>query len=189
MLGFDLVDRLDRSDRTLECRGEARRDRSCCEALHTPLSARLRLFCKGFLVRYEQMFGFMDEIKLDREALDAQTAAWLEKVAAFDRSEEWRAAGFYSAAAALADVCRMDKGVASATVKLARKLEKLPLVAEAFAAGEISERHASVIATAATRGADGGVLEPGAGVRGSGAQVSAQGSGDRRADRDRRARW
>ncbi len=45
-------------------------------------------------------------------------------------------------------------------MKLARKLEKLPLVAEAFAAGEISERHASVIATAATRGADGGVHEP-----------------------------
>ncbi len=44
----------------------------------------------------------------------------------------------------------MDKGVASATVKLARKLEKLPLVAEAFAEGAISERHASIIATAAT---------------------------------------
>jgi hypothetical protein len=102
------------------------------------------------VVRYEQTFGFMDEIKLGREALDAQTAAWLEQVAAFDRSEEWRAAGYYSAAAALADVCRMDKGVASVTVKLARKLEKLPLVADAFATGAISERHASVIADAAT---------------------------------------
>ena len=48
------------------------------------------------VVRYEQMFGFMDEIKLGREALDAQTAAWLEQVAAFDRSEQWRAAGYYS---------------------------------------------------------------------------------------------
>src|SRR6185437_1640083 len=68
----------------------------------------------------------------------------------FDRSEEWRADGFYSAVAALADVCRMDKVVASVAVKLARKLEKLPLVADAFAEGAISERHAAVIATAAT---------------------------------------
>jgi hypothetical protein len=114
------------------------------------------------VVRYEQMFGLMDEIKLGREALDAQTAAWLEQVAEFDRSEQWRAAGYYSAAAALADVCRMDKGVASAAVKLARKLEKLPLVADAFAEGAISERHASVIATAATpeRMAEFSNLEP-----------------------------
>jgi hypothetical protein len=35
-------------------------------------------------------------------------------------------------------------------VKLGRKLEQLPVVAEAFAAGAISRRHASVIATAAT---------------------------------------
>src|SRR6185503_6144237 len=95
-------------------------------------------------------FGLMDEIKLDREALDAQTAVWLEQVAEFDRSEEWRAAGYYSASAALAEVCRMDKGVASVDVKLARKLEKLAIVAEAFAEGWMSQRHASVIVTAAT---------------------------------------
>ena len=87
---------------------------------------------------------------MKREALDAQTAAWLDTVAELDRSEQWRAAGYYSAAAALADVCRMDKGVAIVTVKLARKLEKLPLVAEAFADGAISQRHVSVLADAAT---------------------------------------
>lgn len=92
----------------------------------------------------------MDEIKQEREALDAQTAAWLEKVAAYDRSEEWRADGYYSATLAIADVCRMDKGAASASVKLARKLARLPVVAAAFAEGAISQRHASVIATAAT---------------------------------------
>jgi hypothetical protein len=96
------------------------------------------------------MFALLDELKQDREALDALTAAWLEKVAAYDRSEEWRAAGYWSATSALAEECRMDKGVASVTVKLARKLEKLPVVADAFASGAISERHASVIATAAT---------------------------------------
>jgi hypothetical protein len=96
------------------------------------------------------MFALLDELKQEREALDALTAAWLEKVAAYDRSEEWRAAGYWSATSALAEECRMDKGVASVTVKLARKLEKLPVVADAFGQGEISERHASVIATAAT---------------------------------------
>ncbi len=44
----------------------------------------------------------------------------------------------------------MDRGVVSMDVKLARKLEKLPMVAAAFAEGAISQRHASVIATAAT---------------------------------------
>jgi hypothetical protein len=44
----------------------------------------------------------------------------------------------------------MDRGAVSVDVKLARKLEKLQVVAEAFAQGAISQRHASVIATAAT---------------------------------------
>ncbi|MCU1467686.1 MAG: endonuclease, partial [Actinomycetia bacterium] len=96
------------------------------------------------------MFGFMDEIKRAREALDAQTAAWVAKVGAYDRSEHWRADGYGSVEAAIADACRIDRGVVHADVKLARKLEQLPLVAEAFAEGAISQRHASVIATAAT---------------------------------------
>jgi hypothetical protein len=96
------------------------------------------------------MFGLMDEIKEAREALDAQTAAWVAKVGEFDRSEAWRADGYGSVEAAIADVCRMDRGVVSVDVKLARKLEKLPVVADAFAHGAISQRHASVIASAAT---------------------------------------
>jgi hypothetical protein len=127
---------------------------SCAWVRDLAENLRILLIFSGIfgmaVVRYEQMFGLMYEMKLGREALDAQTAAWLETVAEFDSSEEWRGEGYCSAAAAPADVCRMDKGVASVTVKLARKLEKLPLVADAFAQGAISERHASVIATAAT---------------------------------------
>jgi hypothetical protein len=44
----------------------------------------------------------------------------------------------------------MDSGVAHAHVNLARKLEKLPDIADAFRAGEISERHAAVVAGAYT---------------------------------------
>src|ERR1700730_3074013 len=95
------------------------------------------------------MFGLMDEIKEAREALDAQTASWVAKVGEYDRSEQWRADGYGSVETAIADGCRMDRGVVSVEVKLARKLEQLPLVADAFAQGAILQRHASVIATAA----------------------------------------
>jgi len=45
------------------------------------------------VVRYEQMFVFMDEIKQARVALDAQAAAWVAIVGEYDRSEQWRADG------------------------------------------------------------------------------------------------
>src|SRR3954447_23287983 len=96
------------------------------------------------------MFGLRDRIKQVREASDAQAAAWVAIVGEYDRSEQWRADGYGSVEGAIADLCRMDRGVVSMDVKLARKLEKLPVVAEAFAEGAISQRHASVIATAAT---------------------------------------
>ncbi len=96
------------------------------------------------------MFAFTDGIRTAREALDAQAAAWVAVVGEYDRSEQWRADGYGSVEGAIADLCRMDRGVVSVDVKLARKLEKLPVVAEAFAEGAISQRHASVIATAAT---------------------------------------
>ena len=93
----------------------------------------------------------LEEIKLDREALDAQTAAWLHRIAAYDRSEAWRAAGYWSAVSAISTECRIDRGVVSVELKLAHKLDRLPEVAEAFAAGEISERHAAVISEARRR--------------------------------------
>jgi hypothetical protein len=121
-----------------------------CVALHTKKMIGFPLFCKGFLVEYEQMFGIMDELKQAREALDAQAAAWVAIVGEYDRSEQWRADGYGSVEVAIADGCRMDRGVVSVDVKLARKLEQLPVVADAFAEGAISQRHAAVIATAAT---------------------------------------
>src|SRR4051812_21681828 len=96
------------------------------------------------------MFALRDRIKQNRESCDAQAAAWVAIVGEYDRSEQWRADGYGSVEGAIADLCRMDRGAVNVEVKLARKLEKLPVVAQAFAEGAISRRHASVIATAAT---------------------------------------
>src|SRR5947207_1063214 len=68
----------------------------------------------------------------------------------YDRSCAWQAEGHVSAAAGLRSKCRMQHGVARRAIELGRKLENLPLVADAFAAGEISRPHAEVIAAAHT---------------------------------------
>jgi Domain of unknown function (DUF222)/HNH endonuclease len=105
------------------------------------------LFHKGFLLSYEQMFESLAELKEERKSREA---AWLRKVAEYERSDDWRAEGYVSAANALRHACRMNPGVARGHVELARKLEALPELAEAFERGEISRTHAQVIANAYT---------------------------------------
>ncbi len=68
----------------------------------------------------------------------------------YDRSGDWQADGFVSTAAALRSKCRMQHGAARRAIKLGRTLDDLPVVADAFAAGEISRHHAEVIAAAHT---------------------------------------
>ncbi len=96
------------------------------------------------------MFVSLDEIVGEQRDLEARMAAWLNKVAAYDRSGEWALDGYLNAASALRDRCRMNHGVARGHVELARKLQQLPVVAEAFAEGEISRSHALVVAAAYT---------------------------------------
>ena len=108
------------------------------------------MFYRGFLVVYEHMFGSLEQLKEERKALDAREAAWLRQVAEYDRSDDWRAEGYVSAANALRHACRMNPGVARGHVELARKLEELPELAEAFDRGEVSRTHAQVIANAYT---------------------------------------
>ena len=96
------------------------------------------------------MFGSLELLAKRRRELDAQEAAWLRDLNEYDRSGDWSIDQFQSAASAIRHTCRMTPGVAQANVTLGRKLEKLPAVAEAFAAGDISARHASVIADAFT---------------------------------------
>jgi hypothetical protein len=96
------------------------------------------------------MFASLSDLAQRRRELDALEAAWLEEVAEYHRSDDWRTEHFASAASALSAACRMDPGVAHAHVNLARKLEKMPDVAAAFGRGEISGRHAMVIANGFT---------------------------------------
>ncbi len=84
------------------------------------------------------MFERLEELAEMRRELDAAEAAWLEVVAAYDRSGDWRADGYLNAASAIRNACRMSEGVARGYLELARKLEALPVLADTFGRGEIS---------------------------------------------------
>jgi Domain of unknown function (DUF222) len=96
------------------------------------------------------MFVSLEEIAEEHRDLEARMAAWLKKVAAYDRSDDWNADGYVNPASALRHACQMDQGVARNHIDLARKLDELPVVADAFGRGEISSRHATVVANAYT---------------------------------------
>ena len=112
------------------------------------------------------MFGVLDELEMaiDKVAASEQSVdvermsrlaervefLRLREIAAFDRSCQWQADGYVSAASALRAKCRTSYGGARRSVDLARKLESLPETAAAFGAGEISREHAEVITTAYT---------------------------------------
>jgi hypothetical protein len=68
----------------------------------------------------------------------------------FDESGDWAAEGFVSAAAWLRARTNMSHGAAVQALTLGWRLPQLPETAGAFAAGEISRQHASVIADACT---------------------------------------
>lgn len=97
------------------------------------------------------MFGTaLDSLATRRREVDADEAAFVQAVGEYERSGQWRADGYLNAAAALRERCHLDRGVAHGYVGLARKLETLTAVADAFGRGEISARHAHVIADAYT---------------------------------------
>jgi hypothetical protein len=121
--------------------------------LHT---LKFSLFSELDLPTIEHVFVFVVEpvtlaqLAARRRELDAGEAEWLAMVAAYDRSGQAHIDGYLGTAAPLRDACHLDPGVASGHVKLAHKLEQLPAAAAAFASGDISRRHAQVIADAYT---------------------------------------
>ena len=92
----------------------------------------------------------LDELARERCELDAHEAAWIALVGEYDRSCQYQTDGFLTTVAALRNRCRMNFATASAAVRLAKRLEQLPATAAAFAAGEISRQHATMIANAYT---------------------------------------
>ncbi|MGI8682504.1 MAG: DUF222 domain-containing protein [Mycobacteriales bacterium] len=83
-----------------------------------------------------------------RVAVDRLEAQWLRRLAAFDARRAAAADGALSTAAWLRSACRLAPGAARERVVVARELAELPTTAAELAAGDISYRHAALIATA-----------------------------------------
>ncbi len=86
----------------------------------------------------------------------------LRAVRAFDRSGAWLEDGSLSAAAYLRHRGRMTHAEASTSVRLARRLERLPETADAFAAGAVNRHHVHAIVDVCAHGRDAAIadLEP-----------------------------
>ncbi len=78
------------------------------------------------------------EIAVGSAHLAAAECRWLQLVAEFDRREAWRTWGCLSAAHWLNHRCGLALGPAREKVRVARRLEELPLVVAAFSTGELS---------------------------------------------------
>lgn len=70
--------------------------------------------------------------------IEAATCTWLLLLAQFDELEGWGVWGARSCAQWLSWRCSLAPGAARERVRVARRLNELPLVREAFAAGELS---------------------------------------------------
>jgi hypothetical protein len=73
-----------------------------------------------------------------RGALDRAEALWLERLARFDREGQWAADGQLSAVSWLVWRANMARSTAFDKVRVARELERRPIVAQAFRAGGLS---------------------------------------------------
>jgi hypothetical protein len=76
------------------------------------------------------------------------SAEWLRRLAVFDAAGGWQAAGALSGAGWLRGRARLHPREAAGQLALARRLPALPATAAALATGEISVRHAQLIAAA-----------------------------------------
>jgi hypothetical protein len=89
----------------------------------------------------------LQELFAHRDRIDAEIQRRLHR---FDKGQGYTADGALSAQAWLRWKCRLSGGEASERVKVARKLVELDTTAKAFAAGEVSYRHAALIARTAS---------------------------------------
>jgi hypothetical protein len=84
---------------------------------------------------------------------------WLLLVAEFDRLEGWAVWGVRSCAQWLSWRCSIGPGAAREHVRVARRLEELPLVREAFASGELSFCKVRAITRVATAELEASLVE------------------------------
>ena len=74
----------------------------------------------------------------ERKFIDTCEAAWLSKLAIFDSSGVWQEDGHATCAAWLVDRCEMGRSTAKDKLHVAHELERRPVIAVAFAAGNVS---------------------------------------------------
>src|SRR5947199_8307050 len=73
-----------------------------------------------------------------RRRLDAGEAAWLAELVEFDRDGLWALDGHTCCVSWLVDYCGLSRSTAHEKLRVAYQLWRRPLVAEAFASGELS---------------------------------------------------
>jgi hypothetical protein len=100
----------------------------------------------------------VDVVRLSRlaERLEFQR---LRAVRRLDRSRRYAADGALSAAGWLRHRCQMTYGAAAGSVAVARKLDVLPALSDAFAAGEVTRQHARILADACTAAREDAIRE------------------------------
>ncbi len=88
---------------------------------------------------------------LGQELVDASKemasseAQWLAKLASFDRSLEWQHDGQLSCATWVAYKCSVGRSTAKEKLRVAHELERRPIVAAAFEAGDITYSKARIL--------------------------------------------
>lgn len=91
----------------------------------------------------------------------ATTSQWLRLVVEFDRREGWRASGCRSTAQWLSWRCGMSLATAYEHLRVGRVLERLPRIAEEFAAGRLSYSKVRALTRIAAAGEKAGQADPG----------------------------
>ncbi len=79
-----------------------------------------------------------DEIATLAAHISAATCQWLLLIAEFDRRDGWWNTGAKSCAHWVSWMCSISPGAAREHVRVARRLDELPLIRESFARGELS---------------------------------------------------
>src|SRR4051812_4316790 len=73
-----------------------------------------------------------------RAAIDSAEARWLLLLAEFDRRSGWAYDGAYDCAAWLVQRCGLGRSTAKERLRVAHELQRRPVLAAAFEAGEVS---------------------------------------------------
>src|SRR5258708_10820749 len=95
----------------------------------------------------------------DRRASDRLEADFSRRLARFDSMRAFEASGAVDSISWLRNHGRLSGGAAAERVKVATKLAELPVMARAFANGELSFGQAAVVARAAERVGSEGAAE------------------------------